>query len=367
MSQRVLVISNYREYHSNRPEAEIFIGLAQRGVNIFVMTSSTGAYVTRFREAGIKVIDFMPKKKLNKKEIKTIREVIVQHDIQLIHLFNSPAIINGIQAAKHLPVKIVLYRGYAGNVHWYDPTWYLKYLHPRVDKIVCNSQGVEEHLQKQLFFNKKKTITIPKGHDLEWYKGIQPRNIRSELGIPDNGFILITVANNRKMKGIPYLLKAFNKIPNELPIYLILIGRNMDNNDNLSLIRNGGKVKKARILGYRDDALNIVAASDVYINASIKGEAINRSLAEAMSLGIPPIASNISGNNEMVIDGECGLLFPSKDTKALSQAIHRIFDDRNLRERLGQNAISRIQHFLNLQTTIEKTKKLYDELIEQNE
>ena len=65
----------------------------------------------------------------------------------------------------------MLYRGYAGNLEWWKPSSYLKHLSPRVDAIMCNSYGVEQYFQKQ-FFQKKKAITINKGHGL----GIQVIN-----------------------------------------------------------------------------------------------------------------------------------------------------------------------------------------------
>src|SRR5687767_7704636 len=128
MAIKVLVISNYTDYHSTRPEASIFLGLAKLGFEISIMTYASSKHVADFEKAGIRVIDFHPEKKFDKAEITRIREFIVQEQIQILHLFNGPSIINGLTAAEHLPVKVVLYRGYCGHIHWYDPTAYLKYL-----------------------------------------------------------------------------------------------------------------------------------------------------------------------------------------------------------------------------------------------
>jgi glycosyltransferase involved in cell wall biosynthesis len=363
MAQKVLVISNYRGFHTGRPEAEIFVGLANMGVDITIMTFGDSEYVQRFEQAGIQVIDFHPKKKFDKKEIKFIRDTIIRQDIDILHLFNSKAIVNGIRAARGLGVKVVLYRGYAGNVHWYDPTAYIKYMHPRVDKIICNSKGVEAQLQRQLFLKNRKTVTIPKGHDTEWYKNIKPFDIKKELNLPPNAFLLVSVANNRKMKGIPYLLEAMHQLSGESSIHLLLIGRNMDSEENLELISKNNLKHQVHILGYREDVLNIVATCDVIVLASTKGEAINRSLAEAMSLGIPPVITNISGNNELVEHNESGLLFPPKNACALSKAIQKIYNHANLRQKLGEQAKIRMENEFNHRQAVIKTKAVYDELV----
>ncbi len=363
MPIKVLVISDYRDFVTTRPEAEIFIGLAKLGFKIHIMTFKETPFHSTFEAAGIRVIDFHPKKKFDKAEIARIRETIIKEKIDIIHLFNNPAIVNGIKAAKGLKVKVVLYRGYAGNIHWYDPLSYLKFLHPRVDKIFCNSQGVEEFLQKQLLFGKHKTITINKGHNLNWYTDFPPYDIKKELNLSPDAFLLVNVANNRRMKGISYLLKAINLVPKDLPIHLLLVGKDMDTKENLHLIKKGGKSDKVHILGFRKNPLNIVTASDVFVLSSIKGESITKSVIEAMSLGIAPIITDIAGNRELLVHEQSGLICKARDPKGLSEAILKLYKDTPLRKRLGKNAKLRIDSHLNTGQTVLKTKKMYEDLL----
>lgn len=363
---RILVISNYRGFHTVRPEAEMFIGLAQYGFQIHIMTYEDSDYTERFREAGIQVINFHPEKKLSGAEIRFIRDYLTSNRIDILHLFNNAAIINGIQAAKNLPVKVMLYRGYEGHIHWYDPLAYLAFLHPRVNKIICNSQGVEEYLQRQLFFGKEKTITINKGHRLEWYEHIRATDVRAELNLPSDSFLVVNVANNRKFKGIPYLLKAFNKIPNELPVYLILVGNDMKTSSNLDIINNGGKADKIKLLGFRKDAMSIVAGCDVFALASLYGESITKSVIEAMALGVAPVITDIPGNRELVNDGVNGLVVPARNADALCEAVLKLYDDKVLCKRFGENSRAHIRNHLNLDQTILQTRELYESLLQYN-
>ena len=156
MKPKVLVISDYRAFHTSRPEAELFISIAKSGFEVIILTPKEAHYCKLFQEVGIKTVDFSPKKKFDKSEISAIRKVLVDEKVDILHIFNSKAIINGIRAVKGLPVKLVLYRGYSTGINWFDPTEYFKFLHPRVDKIVCNSIGVEKMFHRQLFFDKKK-------------------------------------------------------------------------------------------------------------------------------------------------------------------------------------------------------------------
>jgi glycosyltransferase involved in cell wall biosynthesis len=363
MPLKVLVISNYRETVSVRPEAELFIGLKKAGVDVTIMTYGDAEYVKKFKAAGIRVIDFHPEKKLNRTEIKYIRTELIVGKYDVMHLFNSKAIINGIQAAKKLPVKVVLYRGYTGNIHWYDPTAYFKYLHPRVDAIFCIAKSIEEYIRRQsIFYGKNKPVTINKGHSQEWYKNIKPIK-RSELkNIPADGFWITCVANNRPMKGIPYLMEAMNLIPAEYPIHLILIGNNMDNEKNMSIIKNKPSENKIHFIGYRTDVLNIVKASDAFVLASLFGEATTKAVIEAMSLGVAPIITDIPGNKGLVVDGECGYVVPPANPRALADAIIKLHGDQATYERFGEKAKKHIESHFNIETTIKKTKLFYEQL-----
>jgi glycosyltransferase involved in cell wall biosynthesis len=362
MSIRVLVVSNYKNQHTARPEAAIFLGLAKAGLDIHIMTGGDSSFVPEFQKGGITVVDFVPNGKFNQGNSNFIRQYIIQHKIDIIHLFNSPAIITGIRAAKGLNVKVVLYRGYTGNIHWWDPTAYLKYLHPRVDAIFCNSIGVKELLDRQLFFKKSKAVTINKGHDLAWYN-YPPIDIRSELGISQDALLLVTVANNRRMKGVPYLLKAMSLLPKGLDIHLLLIGRDMDTKQNLALLKNGDYMSNVHFLGFRKDVLNIEAACDMFVLPSITGESITKSVIEAMSLGVGAIISDIPGNVELVDHGVNGLVFPSKNSKALSKAILQVYNDRALVKQFGEKSKERVATVLSSEQTVIKTKKLYEDLM----
>ncbi len=359
---KILVISNYRDYHTARPEAEIFIGLAKRGHQVHIMTYGDAKYANEFRAAGIKVIDFHPQKKFDKAEIAFIRAELIKEKHDIIHLFNGKSIINGIRAAKRLPVKVVLYRGYCGNIHWYDPTAYLKFLHPRVDGIFCNSIGVEKLIRSQLMFNKQKALTINKGHKTAWYDGYEPFDIKKALGLPNDAFMLVNVANNREMKGIPYLLKAMDQLPPEAPIHLLLVGRDMDTPDNLKLLEGSPNQHKVHFLGFREDALNVVAASDVFVLASLFGESITKSVIEAMSLGIAPIITDIPGNTELIEDNISGIRVPSRDASALNKAILELYNNRALCKELATNAKLHIENNLNTENTVAKTENWYYDL-----
>jgi hypothetical protein len=102
--------------------------------------------------------------------IRFIRKLVREQGFQILHLFNSRAISNGVLAAMGLPVKVLVYRGQPGSLRRYDPVSYLNCLNPRIDRIICVSEAVKTYLEKQMWWGTDKLVTVYKGHDLAWYQ-----------------------------------------------------------------------------------------------------------------------------------------------------------------------------------------------------
>jgi glycosyltransferase involved in cell wall biosynthesis len=362
MPIKVLVVAIYRSTVPVRPEAEIFIGLKKQfGYDVTVMTYGDGEYVPKFVEAGIRVIDFFPEKKFSLKQILRIRQELKVGGYQIIHLFNNKAMVNGIFASFFLPVKVAIYRGYTGNIHWWDPFMYIKYLSPRVDKVVCLVEAIRQLMRKNLFFNKDKAITINKGHDINWYKDITPVALK-ELGVPEDAFVIVCVANVRPMKGMKYLLEATHYLPATSKIHILLLGNGMDQPRFKRLIEASPIKNQIINLGFRKDVLRVVKASHVFALASIYGEAITKSVIEAMSMGVTPLITDIEGNVGLAIDGVSGLVVPAHNAKALADAMLRLSNDRELTKRLGAAATEHIDKNLNTKDTVKAFDAMYRDL-----
>ena len=358
---KLLVISNYRSMTKVNPEAEIFISLQAVGHEVTICTFPNSDYTPRFEASGIKVIPWHPEQKGNRKEIQKVRSIIDQEQADCLFLFNSKAIITGIQASIGKDVKVLLYRGYSANIHWWDPFAYTKFLHPRVDKIICNSIGVQKHIQRNQLFRKDVTITIHKGHKLEWYDKISahPRDL---LPVNKDSVVFSCVANDRRMKGMKYLMEAINLLPEKSTAEFLLIGNDLDQPKYTQKLRTKRSRDRVHFLGFRKDALKYVAASDAFVLASIKGESITKAVLEAMGLGIPPVITDIEGNVELVEPNHNGFVVRSKDALSLKEGIMKMNQcTEEQRGTMGQACREKIA----IELSHEKTVKYYDRLIDQ--
>jgi L-malate glycosyltransferase len=360
---KLLVISDYSHTVGVRPEAEIILGLQRTGkYQITVMTGAGSEYAGVFAKNGIRIIDFLLVKKINLGYIKRIKDELKNGQYHILQLFNNRGITNGLLAAIGVPVKVLVYRGYTGNISWADPTMYIKYLSPRVDRIICLVDAIRDIFRKNLFFNKDKAVTINKGHDIQWYSNVVALSKKS-LGVSDDSFLFVCAANARRMKGINYLLQATYYIPSTSNIHLMLVGRGMDTPEFKKLIQNSPLKNNIHLLGYRSDVLQVVKSADAFVLASITGEAITKAVIEAMSMGVCPLITDIAGNKNLVVDNVSGRVVPPKNPKALADAMIELSTNQALAKKFGAAATEHIRKNLNVEDTIARYDELYHELL----
>jgi len=169
-------------------------------------------------------------------------------------------------------------------------------------------------------------------------------------------------------KGLPYLIKALSIVVHEdkhKDARLLLIGDGSQRSFIIKLIKKYNVQHNTFLLGIlsrKRIAVHLSKAS-IFVFPSIK-EGMPFSLLEALSSGLPAIGTNISGVKDLIIHGYNGLLVPSRDSKALAEAISYLLDDKNLRLKMSENARKHILTNFSYQKILPQLERLYAEAIE---
>lgn len=362
MAIRVLCVNDDSGHSGDRPTLEMITGLHREGIEITVVCMPDHPHYPVLKSKGIPIFEMRFRRNIDRAGARRIRQELVRGKYQIVHTFNNKAISNVIRAARDLPVSIVAYRGIVGAVGFLDPVSWMRYLNPRIDRIVCVAEAIRQHFLSMkpgfLRMPPERPVTIHKGHRLEWYED-EPADLAA-FDIPDAAFTIACVANYRPRKGIEVLIDAVEGLPGDIPAHLLLIGH-MD--AVRSRVARSSAKERIHILGYQDSAPTIVAACDVFCLPSIKREGLARALIEAMAYRVAPVVSDSGGSPELVVDGECGIVVPARDSKALAEAIERLYRDPALRRRYGEAARERIGRHFRSEDTVRKTIELYRELV----
>jgi glycosyltransferase involved in cell wall biosynthesis len=159
-----------------------------------------------------------------------------------------------------------------------------------------------------------------------------------------DGFQVLFVGRLVERKGVKNLIDAVRRMPADLRARLVVIG---DGPERQGLEALGGQVEfRGRV---SDEALRAAyAGSDVLVLPSIvdaRGdtEGLGVVLLEAMSYGVPVVASDIGGITDIVEHDTSGLLVPPGDPAALAQALERLARDPALASRLGTAGEQRVR------------------------
>lgn len=362
MTIRVLCVNDDVVQGDDRPTLAMFIGMHRAGVAITVVCPPEHPHYPLLSAEQIPMVDIRFRRNFDRAAIARVREELIRGGYDIVHTFNNKAISNVLIAARDLPVKIVAYRGIVGAVGFLDPMSWMRYLNPRIDRIVCVAEAIRQHFlsmrPKFLRMPPERPVTIHKGHKLEWYSE-KPADLTT-VGVSREAFVVGCVANYRPRKGIEVLVEAVERLPDD--VHLLLIGRMSAPRLTRRIARSPAKARIHRT-GFRQDAPALSAACDVFCLPSTRREGLSRAIIEAMAYGVPPVVTDSGGSPELVVDGVSGLVVAANDSRGLAAAIERLYRDGELRACLGRAARDRIATEFRSEDTVQKTIALYQSLL----
>lgn len=356
----LFVIRGNDSYSSQQAQIELIAGLKNKGVQMHLVGEVSDEVLEEINRKDIAFTSLFPLKKYDKEYAEKLREFIDQKHIQIVHFLDGKALRSGLISLKHHPVKIVVYFG-SVSLHWYDPTSYLTYLNSRIDKIICNSNFVFEHVKRQLKSKyKHKAVRVFKGYNPDWFEHIQPKDL-SEFGIPKEAMVITLLGNHRKVKGTEYFINSSHYIQTDKEVHYLVVGNKTDNSQLRSLASKSPLKDNIHLLGKRNDAVSILKSSDIYAQTSLS-EGFGRAISEAMSVGKPVVMTDAGGCTEL-IDAESGIVVPIKDANGIGLALSKLINNDEVRVRMGKNARKRIASVYHIDTTVEETLDVYRSLL----
>jgi glycosyltransferase involved in cell wall biosynthesis len=147
----------------------------------------------------------------------------------------------------------------------------------------------------------------------------------------------VAVGRLTRVKGLGFAIEALSHLPAGHPWQLDLVGDGGLHDELAALASRLGVADRVTFHGFRRDIEALMANCDALVMPSLH-EGLPYTLLEAMSLGLPVIASNVGGLAEVLRHEETGLLVPVGDVRALAAALARLADAAELRATLGDAA-----------------------------
>lgn len=187
--------------------------------------------------------------------------------------------------------------------------------------------------------------------------------VREKYGLATDTGGIAFVGSLIERKGLPVLFQALS-LMDGLDWRLLVAGDGEERDRYRRLALDLGIGDRARFLGNLPEVEveAVLRAADVLALPSFM-EAMPYVILEAMACGLPVVASNIYGINEMAVDGETACLVPPGDAERLCAGLRDLLTDARLRRRLGENARSRFEKLFTLDRQIGKVQSVYFRLL----
>jgi glycosyltransferase involved in cell wall biosynthesis len=182
--------------------------------------------------------------------------------------------------------------------------------------------------------------------------------IRRELGAED-AELVVNVARYVGLKNQALLLDAIARLaPSRPRLRAVLVGDGELQPGLKARAERLGISDRVSITGHRADAVDVIAAGDVFALTSDR-EGLPLTILEAMTYGRPIVATSVGSIPDTIEHERTGLIVPPRDLDALTHALERLLDDRGFAERLGAAARSSVRRRHSVEQMVERTLAAY--------
>jgi glycosyltransferase involved in cell wall biosynthesis len=282
-------------------------------------------------------------------------------DLFHAHMSSPVACKWGLAAAVAARVPAVLGTVQVGG---YEPPdrsayWQLRALARGVDRYLAVSRDIARELVEELGWPEEKVEVSYNAVDVARVEVTAPPGLREQLGGSETRPLVLTPARLDAQKGHRVLLKAIVSVPDAV---FVLAGEGHEREPLEGLAAQLGIAERVRFLGRREDVPQLLATCDVFALPSLY-EGSSLAVLEAMAAGVPVVSSAIGGTDELIEDGESGLLVPPGDADALAAALRWVLGDPELRESLAARARERVERDLTRERMAARMTGVYRELL----
>jgi len=237
-----------------------------------------------------------------------------------------------------------------------------RWLARKTDAIVANSRGVKEFYVAN-GIPPEKLVVIENGILPAPPSNVTHDQLCDELGIPRGVHLIGAVGrlwHQKRIKDLIWAADLLKVIRDD--VHLLIIGEG-PLRENLEEFRDACQIQdKVHFLGSRDDVMRLMPHFALLWLAS-DYEGLPNVVMEAMTAGVPVVATDIAGTRDLVTHGETGFLTSVGDRANLARLAHKLLEDPAMRTRFGQAGRERVAAEFSVERMVAAHAELYRRLL----
>jgi glycosyltransferase involved in cell wall biosynthesis len=322
-----------------------------------------GPYEQALADAGVPVTILHKKYKFDVRALTRLARLIGERKPDILHTWLFAANSYGrLVAGKRPRPKIVVSERCVDSWKSGWQLWLDKKQIGRTARLVGNSNSVAD-FYKSVGYPDEKVAVIPNGIALSDPPATERAQALAEFNIPADARVIGSVGRLAKQKRTHDLVWGFQLLRQiHENAYMLIVGDGPERRRLEELARHFGCDHLVRFVGHRDDALTLFHLFDVFWLGS-DFEGMSNSIMEAMSAGVPVVASDIPPNRELVSDGVTGNIVAVGDSVGFAQLTDRILADREKARAMGDAARERIRTEFSIQKMIDSYAQVYRDVL----
>jgi L-malate glycosyltransferase len=230
------------------------------------------------------------------------------------------------------------------------------------DGVTAVSQSLKNDTLKS--FNIQRDIRVIYNFiDFERFKKINKDHFKKIIA-PDGERILVHTSNFRKVKRVEDVIRIFQKVYEQLPCKLLMIGDGPERQHAEKLCREINMCDQVRFLGKQDAIEELLAICDLFIMPS-ESESFGLAALEAMACQVPVISSNGGGLPEVNIHGVTGFMSDPGDVVNMARHTVELLSDEEKLQTFRLNALRQAQRF-DIDNILPDYEAYYEEVLERS-
>ena len=357
------VIGQLKRGGAEKQLYELIKGLSKEKFETHVISLTQGGYWSEeIRKLGVPVNEFQTSKGKRFSRLFGLVKLFKEIRPDIVHTYLFAANTYGRVAAIITGALVIIAsernEAAAGKDKKIAEIFIDKILSAFSDAIICNSSRAATILLERYSFSRKKVITIHNGiHTSKCLAGGSRKNSPYT--------VIGTIGRLYPQKNHRLFLEMAKIIIEKYPVrkvQFIIVGNGPLEDELIKYARSLGINGHVIFTGERTDIHELLHRMDIFVMTS-DYEGLSNAIMEAMSAGIPVVATNVGGNGELVVHGKTGFLSPPKNALTLAEQIIDLMNDEEIIVKMGESGRERMLNEFPISKMVRDTESIYVKIV----